>query len=169
MLIASRQGLPLGLLTSPVEFADPRSLIDTIKAANRSNHQKGAVSSGAKLSLALFIAFVAFMCLIVNLMGPATAVLVIPTLQWVNLPKNASHTLQVLHLADIPTNRSDGNPIFPNCFESDLEDRFYACNADAYAASLDTWVDSAVAGDSQVVSENNDTMQVSRLYVSSIQ
>ena len=159
LLASSEHGLPVGLLTSPVEFADPRSLIDTIRSAAGSRHQRSvAISAGAKAKLSMFIAFVAFMCLIVNIMGPAVAVLVIPTLQWVNLPRNASHTLQAFHLGDVPTNRSDGGWIFPMCWPEDISDRLYSCTADAYAASLDAWVDNAVASDSQIVDLNNNTM-----------
>lgn len=160
MLLASRDhGLPIGLLTSPVEFADPRSLIDTIRAANRSRHQRTTtVSNGAKLILGSFILLVALMCLIVNLMGPAVAVLVIPSLQWRDLPKNASHTVQTFHLASMPYSRSDGGTIFPDCYYVDIAVRNYSCNAGTYAASLDTWVDAAIAGNRQIVSSNNDTM-----------
>lgn len=159
LLASSEHGLPVGLLTSPVEFADPRSLIDTVRSAVGSRHQRSVtISAGAKAKLSIFIAFVAFMCLIVNIMGPAVAVLVIPTLQWVNLPKNASHTLQAFHLGDMPMNRSDGGWIFPMCWPEDITDRLYSCTADAYAASLDAWVDSAVASDSQIVDQNNGTL-----------
>lgn len=160
MTLASREhGLPVGLLTSPVEFADPRSLIDTVRAAIGSRHQRSAsISTGSKLILAVFIFFVAFMCLIVNIMGPAVAVLVIPTLQWVNLPKNASHTLLNFQIDDLPVNRSDGGFVFPNCYVENITARAYSCNANAYAASLDTWVDAAVASGSQEVDQNNNTM-----------
>ena len=160
MLLASSQhGLPVGLLTSPVEFADPRSLIDTVRSAVGSRHQRsGTISAMAKVKVSIFILFVAFMCLIVNIMGPAVAVLVIPTLQWVNLPRNASHTLETFHLGDVPLTRSDGGLIFPNCWPENITDRQYSCTADAYAASLDAWVDNAVASDSQIVDMNNDTM-----------
>lgn len=160
MTLASKEhGLPVGLLTSPVEFADPRSLLDVVRAAFGSRHQRSAsISTGAKVAVAIFIGFLAFMCLIVNLMGPAVAVLVIPTLQWVNLPKNASHSLQAFHLDQVPLNRSDGGLIFPKCYNDLIAGRNYSCNANAYAASLDTWVDSTVASDSQVVDANNNTM-----------
>ena len=159
LLASSEHGLPVGLLTSPVEFADPRSLIDTIRSAASSRHQRrGTISAGAKAKLSIFIAFVAFMCLIVNIMGPAVAVLVIPTLQWINLPRNASHTLESFHIGDMPTNRSDGGWIFPMCGPLDILSRSYSCTNDLYAASLDAWVDNAVASDSQIVDANNNTM-----------
>ena len=162
LLAAGNHGLPIGLLTSPVEFADPRSLIDTIRAANRSRHQRTtSVSIGSKFILGSFILLVAFMCLIVNLMGPAVAVLVIPTLQWVELEKNASHSLKTFQLGDMPEVRADvgmNGTVFPNCHSDDITARRFSCNAGAYAASLDTWVDAAIAGNSQIVSYNNNTM-----------
>ena len=162
LLAAGHHGLPIGLLTSPVEFADPRSLIDTIRAANRSRHQRTtSVSIGSKFILGSFILLVAFMCLIVNLMGPAVAVLVIPTLQWVELSKNASHSVKTFQLDDMPDVLTDlgmNITVFPNCYSDDIEMRRFSCNAGAYAASLDTWVDAAIAGDSQYVSHNNNTI-----------
>ena len=162
LLAAGNHGLPIGLLTSPVEFADPRSLIDTIRAANRSRHQRTtSVSFVSKVILGSFILLVAFMCLIVNLMGPAVAVLVIPSLQWVELDKNASHSVKTFHLGDMPEVRADvgtNGTVFPNCFDTDIRYRRFSCNAGAYAASLDTWVDAAIAGNSQIVSSNNNTM-----------
>ncbi|KAL8792222.1 MAG: hypothetical protein Q9195_005178 [Heterodermia aff. obscurata] len=159
LLASSESGLPVGLLTSPVEFADPRSLIDTVRSAAGSRHQRSVhISAGAKAKLSIFIAFVAFMCLIVNIMGPAVAVLVIPTLQWVNLPRNASHTLENFHLGDVPVNRSDGGLIFPMCSPQNISDRLYSCTDNLYAASLDAFIDNVVASDSQIVDYNNNTM-----------
>lgn len=162
LLAAGDHGLPIGLLTSPVEFADPRSLIDTIRAANRSRHQRTtSVSIGSKFILGSFIILVAFMCLIVNLMGPAVAVLVLPTLQWVELAKNASHSVKTFHLGDMPEVRADVRTnarVFPTCSAADIEARRFSCNTGAYAASLDTWVDATIAGSSQIVSSNNNTM-----------
>ena len=162
LLAAGNHGLPIGLLTSPVEFADPRSLIDTIRAANRSRHQRTtSVSIGSKFILGSFILLVAFMCLIVNLMGPAVAVLVLPTLQWVELEKNASHSLKTFHLGDMPESRVDdgmNGTVFPNCGEEWIRYRMFSCTDGAYAASLDTWVDATVAGNRQIVSYNNNTM-----------
>ena len=85
MLIASHTGgLPIGLFSSPLEFADPRSLYDMFRAAAGTHTMSEKKQRPLnKYGLYLFVLFLAFMCLLVNLMGPAVAVLVLPTLQWI--------------------------------------------------------------------------------------
>ena len=157
MILASRDGgLPIGLLTSPVEFADPRSLLEVFRAASRSPAQhKIKERALLKLGLYLFVIFLVFMCILVNLMGPAVAVLVLPTLQWVTLHKNAQHSFITSAIGALPNGTlPDGQhqDIFPNCTSEDLAQRHYSCTTIPYAASLDSWDDAVVAADSNLIS-----------------
>lgn len=160
MLLASRDGgLPIGLLTSPVEFADPRALFEIFRAVLRSPGQhRLRERTLPKLCLHLFVIFVVFMCVLVNLMGPAVAVLVLPTLQWVNLPKNAQHSFNASAIAKLPDGIVPGEEdrqIFPNCSSADLDSRFYSCTFIPYAASLDSWDDEVIATDSNRIGYYN--------------
>ena len=147
MWLADRDdGLPIGLLHASVEFADPRSLLRAFSSARRSPLQPAHASrSASKLIIGLFVAFLVFMCLLVNLMGPATAVLVLPTLQWKDLNQHAKHTFRSLNLSGGPA----GDNVFPECTNYNLSHGQYSCNTDSYAASLDSWVDITIAGESQ--------------------
>ena len=153
MLLASRDGgLPIGLLTSPVEFADPRALFEIFRAVLRSPGQHRLRERALpKLCLHLFVIFVVFMCVLVNLMGPAVAVLVLPTLQWVNLPRNAQHSFNASAVAKLPDGIVPGGEdqqIFPNCTSTNLDQGQYSCTFIPYAASLDSWDDEVIATDS---------------------
>ena len=147
MWLANRNdGLPIGLLSASAEFADPRSLFDTFRAAKRNQLQRNySAQSSSKLPIRLFIACLIFLCLLVNLMGPATAVLVLPTLQWIDTEHHAEHTFRNLNLSSGPA----GDNLFPECTDGQLSRGVYSCNSNSYAASLDSWVDLTVAGVSQ--------------------
>ena len=147
MWLASRdEGLPIGLLSASVEFADPRSLCDTFRSARRSSPQRKRPSRPTSwLPLGLFIALIIFMCLLVNIMGPATAVLVLPTLQWKDTDLHVEHTFRSLNLSSGPA----GDNVFPECTDGNLSRGQYSCNTDSYAASLDSLVDFTIAGTSQ--------------------
>lgn len=139
-------GLPLGLLSASVEFADPRSMVDVFYSARRSPlHKNGSEGARSKFLLGLFVALLAFMCILANLMGPATAALVLPTLQWKSSKEHAKHTFRTFNLSSGPL----GDNVFPECSNVNLSQGLYSCNADAYAASLDSWVDLTLAGESQ--------------------
>ncbi|KAL8828458.1 MAG: hypothetical protein Q9191_002577 [Dirinaria sp. TL-2023a] len=156
MILASRHGgLPIGLLTSPVEFADPRSLLEVFRAASRSPAQSKIKERALlRLALYLFVIFLAFMCILVNLMGPAVAVLVLPTLQWIDLPKQAQHSFTTSGIGAFPNGTFPGGQdqdVFPNCSTLELAERLYSCTTIPYAASLDSWDDAVVASDSNPI------------------
>ena len=147
MWLASRdEGLPIGLLSASVEFTDPRSLLDTFRSARRSSLQRERPSRPtSRLPLGLFIALIVLMCLLINMMGPATAVLVLPTLQWKDTNLHVEHAFRSLNLSSGPA----GDNIFPDCTDGNLNRGQYSCNTDSYAASLDSLVDFTIAGMSQ--------------------
>ena len=152
MLAASlKGGLPIGLFSSPMEFSDPRSLYQMFRAAT-----SDPVHSGTKERLLLkprlyyLVSFLLLMCLLVNLMGPAVAVLVLPTLQWIDLPLQAQHSFNVSAIGEQP--RGIDFKIFPNCSSASLADRLYSCTSKPYAASLDSLTDTHQASEHQMSS-----------------
>ena len=156
MWLASRdEGLPIGLLSASVEFADPRSLLDTFRSTRRSSLQGERPSRPtSRLPLGLFVALIVFMCLLVNMMGPATAVLVLPTLQWKDTDLHVEHAFRSLNLSSGPA----GDNVFPECTDENLVRGQYSCNTDSYAASLDSLVDFTIAGMSQSGSPVNTSL-----------
>jgi len=142
MLASTDNGLPIGFLMTHVQFTDLRMLFDKIiwttptsPAPKMSRRRLSAVA------LYLFAFFAALMCILANLMGPAIAVLVVPTLQWIDTPTQLEQQFYRTGLADPPM----GNSVFHNCSDAMLAARKYSCNAGAYATSLDSLVDSSSA------------------------
>lgn len=152
-LASNEGGLPLGLLSSPVEFADPRSLWDVFRSISQTTGSRRKERFMAKARIYLFVTFVALMCVICNLMGPAVAVLVLPTLQWRDLPKHAQHSFESIGIGNTP----NGTEAFPSCSNDNLTDGFFSCTTIPYAASLDAWSESVIASDSQITKEYSDT------------
>lgn len=142
MLAARGNGLPIGFLMTHVEFTDLRMLVDRLlwtTPTSPTPTPSGKRSSAVKLYLFAF--FAALMCILANLMGPATAVLVLPTLQWIDTPTQLEQKFNKTGLADRPT----GESVFHGCTDAMLAARKYSCNAAAYAASLDSLIDSSSA------------------------
>jgi len=155
MLASSGNGLPIGFLMTHVEFTDLRKLFDKLLWITPTSPTP--TTSGKRpsaVALYLFAFFAASMCVLANLMGPAAAVLVLPTLQWVDTPTQLEQKFNKTGLADPPT----GDSVFYNCSDAVLAARKYSCNAGAYAAILDSLVDSSGAAiDQSIVNPFADT------------
>ncbi len=87
-------------------------------------------------------------------MGPATAVLVLPTLQWVDTARVPVEIFNGTALEDYPR----GNSLFPGCTAADLENGNYTCTYDVYGPSLDKWANSAVSARQQMQYNNGDML-----------
>ena len=151
IMMASRSnGLPVGFLMTHVEFTDLRMLINKILWTTPTSPTRS--TSRRRLStvkLYLFAIFAAVMCILANLMGPSTAVLVLPTLQWVDTPIQMEQRFNTTGLANGPM----GNSVFNNCSDAMLTARNYSCNSDEHAGSLDSLITS-VTGITQQVFRN---------------
>lgn len=138
MMLASRaDGLPIGYLMAHLEFTDLRSLIDprlwaTPRPCARTIEKKHKLI----VKLYLFAVFVAFMCILANLMGPAAAVLVLPTLQYKDTTNQSTEQFQQMGLSTPPM----GAWASPQCSSAALEARNYSCTSNVSAANIDSWV-----------------------------
>ena len=95
LIAGKRDGLPIGYLTRPSEFANLPGLLDPLlwRTLPSVSRRKGkAESKSYRPRIYLFISFTILLCLICNLMGPATAVLALPSLQWITTPHLGNHT-----------------------------------------------------------------------------
>ena len=150
-MAASKEGLPIGCLARPIEFADPITLTDPLlwttgppaysRQDRRASEKKLGRRVGALLALSVFL------CLLCNLMGPATAVLVIPTLQWVDTPKVGDRQFTALNSAQPPL--LDWNAWFYwntlGCSDDDLRTARFVCSYERFGSSLDAWLAGYVA------------------------
>ena len=146
LLARMRDGLPIGYLTTYMEFSDLRILFDPV-FWTASHRPKGKASRKRNsLALSLFVAFAAFMCLLVNLMGPSCAVLIIPTLQWRDTPKEFSRAYTAL-LSELPP---AGDYSVLGCTGKDLEIYDFSCTAAAYEDGFDSMIEYTAQEISQV-------------------
>ena len=142
MMFAAKGGLPIGYLMAHLEFADLRNLIDpllwTTPAPAKTLPSKGPFST---IKLYLFAIFAAFMCVLANLMGPATAVLVLPTLQWKDTPYTLDSQFVSLDSGSPPA----GDSVLTGCNATTLETGNYSCTSNVYGPMLDDWLASGIA------------------------
>ncbi|KAI7707375.1 hypothetical protein KC353_g11667, partial [Hortaea werneckii] len=151
MLLASKKGgLPIGYLTRPNEFADATGLFDrllwTSLPVGRHNEPYKCWS---RIRIWAFIIMTIFLCALCNLMGPATAVLVIPSLQWIETESVSTGTFSHLNSANPPSTNAlypiAIDDTFQSCDESDFAAYNYTCASYDWAEKLDAWVSSIVA------------------------
>ncbi|KAL9613479.1 MAG: hypothetical protein Q9167_001975 [Letrouitia subvulpina] len=128
------QGLPVGYMLAHLEFGDIRYLINPLLWTAPIPHRKAPREKNFRvLKLYLFAISTAILTILANLMGPAAAVLVLPTLQWVETKHVMDQTFNGTASADFPL----GDWLFPGCTNDQLMDFNYSCTLDTYGPSLD--------------------------------
>ncbi|KAL2846189.1 hypothetical protein BJY01DRAFT_247361 [Aspergillus pseudoustus] len=151
-LSAKDDRLPVSLLLVYAEFMDLLYLKDLamrIREFVKERRQRTTTPDTTPPSihsgiLYAFVVLVAFLCIVANLMGVATATLVIPGLQYIDINMNDSVAFNEMLSADPPT-----GSFIRGCEPGDLSSGSYACTANLYASSLDQLVESAVATERQ--------------------
>ncbi|OCL05412.1 hypothetical protein AOQ84DRAFT_413648 [Glonium stellatum] len=97
----------------------------------------------------IILVFVAVLCLVTNLMGIATAVLALPSLQWITINQQKSIVFGDLISSSPPSDPS----ITSNCTTSALNAGNYTCTYALYAESLDQMVAGSLSSNAQQNSE----------------
>jgi hypothetical protein len=144
-LASRKEGLPVGYLTRPGEFMDVHSLFDPLLWTSLPTQRTQDGSAASRWRIWLFVGMTLSLCGLCNLMGPATAVLVIPALQWVHSPKIGNLTFGSLNAANPPS--TNGFMMFDtyNCTAADIWDGNFSCTAYDWAYKLDGWFEGYVA------------------------
>ncbi len=125
-----------------LEFGDILMLGDkTFWSSIRHSGQRRERLGAKTIWLYAFVGFVAVLCIACNLMGPATAVLVIPSIGWSPIQGNDEGQFGKMANAGPPRNAN----ISYGCNTTPLEDGKYSCISD-YKHTLDEWSTSAFAG-----------------------
>ena len=150
-MIMARQegGLPVGYLLTHLEFGDIRNLFNPTLWTSPFPHAHATHSQKHRKSVSrlfLFGLLAALLTILANLMGPATAVLVLPTLQYVDTPHKVSQVYRGMNLERSPT----GDTALYGCDAAQLNAGNYSCTSDTYSSSLDQFAASAAAGEIQV-------------------
>lgn len=148
LIAGRRDGLPIGYLTRPSEFSNLPGLLDPLlwRTLPSVSPEKGkAESASYRLRIYLFISFTILLCLICNLMGPATAVLALPSLQWITTPILGNHKFSTFNSENPPIIGSSGPFKQTSCTVDDVNDLNFSCTAQPFASSLDSWIESYLA------------------------
>ncbi|KAL4931798.1 uncharacterized protein BDV17DRAFT_279926 [Aspergillus undulatus] len=151
-LSAKDNRLPVSLLLVYAEFMDLLYLKDlAIKArdlAMKKNSESPTPVRTDKVAtppiLYFFLFIVAALSVIANLMGVATATLVIPGLQYIDINRDESLAFGAMLSSDPPADDS----LFL-CQDGQMAAGGYACTSNLYGASLDEIVEAAVATERQ--------------------
>ena len=175
-LAGRNEGLPIELLTRPSGFADlpgtlgepllrkarasilapKRVLLDafhriwTAILSIFSSNQRGSGNTH-RWRIRIFVAITAVLCIVCNLMGPAVAVLVLPTLRWIPTTSVGDRTFDSIGAGEPPqTGLSGGRDRYfsmytPDCSADDFNNLSFSCATDPYASKLDSWIGTYIA------------------------
>jgi hypothetical protein len=135
-----------------MEFADPITIIDPLlwKTGPSPFGAKAPAEKRLGRRVWSLIILSLFLCILINLMGPATAVLVIPALQWIEMPKVDHRLFQSMNGADPPQASTDSwlwrnlQELSP-CTDAELTSYNYTCSQTPLGDSLDAWTTSSIA------------------------
>jgi hypothetical protein len=170
MLLARRgDGLPMRYLTMPDEFSELRRFLDrsfwsSVNPFN-SQIQNSVLNSSQprtqKLILVSFILFIAAISIICNLMGPATAVLLLPTLVWRAVPIPQTQVFAGIASAEPPAGAE--------IVSAELPAGISACNASSLAAGQYSCTESLIGNSVDSMLSFTAEGEIARLdYISSL-
>lgn len=135
-LASKKEGLHIGYLTRPVEFGDLGGIFDASLWKSLPSLKDKHLRP---LHMWAFIVFTVLLCGLCNLMGPATAVLAIPSLQWVTSDLYGEQAFASLNSGMPP---AAGGFAFADstCSENDFKARRYSCTQGRWGQSMDNWL-----------------------------
>ncbi|KAL8851435.1 MAG: hypothetical protein Q9221_003614 [Calogaya cf. arnoldii] len=149
------RGLPVGYLLSHLEFGDIRYILNPLLWTSPLPRKQGVPEKPARIiKLYLFAITTAMLTILANLMGPSTAVLVLPTLQWIDTPRIMHETFN----RSAASQRPAGEDTFPDCSAQELQEGNYSCTVKTYGPSLDEWAAHTAASHQQVVAYDDGTL-----------
>jgi len=149
LLAGKKEGLPIGYLTRPNEFSDLVGLLDPLLWSSLPRKGRMEVQPyhkrASRIRIWAFILMTIALCVLCNLMGPATAVLVIPSLQWIEAKKVYGGTFSYLNSAEPPSLTGAAMNDTWNCSPANFTSNSYSCAAYDWADKLDAWATSWLA------------------------
>jgi hypothetical protein len=148
LIAGNSDGLPIAYLTRPSEFSNLPGLFDpllwrALPGMSRARENAGRYSY--RLRIYLFISFTILLCILCNLMGPDTAVLVLPNLQWIDTPLVVSGVFGTLNSGNAPSSNGKGPLRETLCLEADVKALNFSCTRRSFAPQLDSWIESYMA------------------------
>ncbi|KAL8663080.1 MAG: hypothetical protein Q9168_008151 [Polycauliona sp. 1 TL-2023] len=147
MFAKKNRGLPVGYLLTHLKFGDIRYILNPLLWTSPLPRSQAVPEKRTRIfKLYLFACTTAMLTILANLMGPAAAVLVLPTLQWVDTPHIMHETFNRTAASQAPS----GAGLFPGCSPQQLDQGKYSCTADTYGPQLDEWAAHNVASSKQL-------------------
>lgn len=145
-----REGLPVGYLTRPSEFADVIALLDPLLWTTGptpfgANKSEGEKRLGRRVWALILLSV--FLCILINLMGPATAVLVIPSLQWIETGHVGDRQFSNLNAGRPPSSDFQGWFWWSTgyyCSVQEIQAQNFTCTQYSFGNALDAWTQSAL-------------------------
>lgn len=161
VLHESRDGLPKTYLLTHLEFSDLLYLFkiskwtlpirDTFRSSNRQRQV---------IKIYAFILLACLMTLLVNLMGPSTGVLILPSVQSLDQPHHASERFIQMESHEPPAFDSRPGlpgPGFVDCNAEQLQNHLYSCAEYVRGSELDSMTSFVAAPMRTVVETTNVT------------
>ncbi|KXS94002.1 hypothetical protein AC578_3104 [Pseudocercospora eumusae] len=148
-LAQKRRGLPIGYMSRPSEFAEIPSLFDAqlwSTLRERGVNGQSQKSRRARSRLWMFILITVLLCVLCNLMGPGVAVLVLPSLQWIDTERIVHHRFDTLNADGLPGQDGYQFAISDAACDDEgwLEIQSYNCSS-RWERGMDAWVESTFA------------------------
>ena len=146
MLFArSKGGLPVGFLLNHLEFKDitflfsPGLWTSAFPRKGASRHERRRKNTS---KLFIFALLAAFVTIITTLMDAAIAVLLLPSLSWIETEHIPQQRFEDIAIGQPP----QGDVVFAgSCSSPQLHAGNYSCTSDLYASSLDEWAATALS------------------------
>lgn len=171
MEIASKkEGLPIGYIMTPFEFSSLPAMFDVLmwKIAPSFFGPRAKSSKSFRHRVYLLLLLTVLLCALCNLMGPSTAVLALPSLQWIETAKFGNVRFVDINASNPPLNDSLVILSSPNCTQDDVASRNFSCSADTMGRTLDTWLESQMAGNAPGATQQGSlTFSINNTYESS--
>jgi hypothetical protein len=173
-LARRKEGLPVELLTRPSGFGDlpgtlveplirkartsasnPKAILDTLRQTWKAilsifySNQRGRPNT-RYWPIRIFVVVTAFLCIVCNLIGPAIAVLVLPTLRWVPTALVGDRTFDSMGAGEPPQTGPWGErdryfSMWTGCTSEDFDNLSLSCATYPHASKLDSWIGTYIA------------------------
>ncbi|KAF2173365.1 hypothetical protein M409DRAFT_15650 [Zasmidium cellare ATCC 36951] len=128
---------------TPFEFSRLPALFDVLlwKIAPGLGEARSKSARIYRRRIYLLLLLIISLCALCNLMGPATAVLVLPTLQWIDTANVGNSSFVGMNAANPP---QAGNWFIQtsNCTANEAQTFNYSCAAPTFGSALDVWLES---------------------------
>ena len=141
LMLASRAGLPTGHLLRHIEFTDPLTILNPAfwaplipsQKQDRTGYNKSGTRGIFSFTLLTFV-----VAALANLMGPATAVLTLPTIKWKDAARSPTQRFIGSFSDKLPGEVDTG------CSATELRERDYRCTRQTYGVALDSSIEAYI-------------------------